>query len=670
LFIWFVWFVWLDETNQMNQINQINKTNQIDQVSCAHWMLFCIRMIVQVIDSGHSSFLFRAASWVVAGLGVATLTSCSLFSSRDGATIGYYLPLTVQLRSDPSIAGAQLTYQDACGQRQSLPISAPLQDMLKRKTGRVFEKVLTGEKGALSAPDGYVDASLGLAQVDLAIPRKANKSYPATVTLGLDFAYRAADGTVLYTKKIQSMGRGEVDVTEASCEVKGLDKIAQEAMGDVTDGMAKQLGTSHKIIDAAQARQAGGSKVATPQSAVSVPVPVPADEPATVIFRAIARHENRNQVLHTGEAIAIEIEVKNEGPGIARVVELSVTATPSLIEQIPSVVSVGDLQPGEVKHVTLDGKVGTVKEALQGELTLMLRAGSPSVQLPDAKKFLVAMKPEAAAEAVALPVDVDQLPKRTGLLKQPKAVGIVIGVGRFRESGIARVKYAARDAAVMARYLKSIGGIPSKRVRTLVDTHALKSDLAEVLEEWLPEQVDPTTVVYVSVTGRGVVEATTGAVSMMLFDSTATSSARLYSLRRLQESLAKLPIQRAVVMLDLSLEWAQGKEAADGIAPLWEQEGSGKEKIMWMVGNRSVQEAGSYDPGRHGLFTYQLLKGLGGAADFDKNGTILARELCAYTKWQVRKVAQEQYGHEQEPLCLPGPGQGASVRLQPIARFK
>jgi uncharacterized caspase-like protein len=222
----------------------------------------------------------------------------------------------------------------------------------------------------------------------------------------------------------------------------------------------------------------------------------------------------------------------------------------------------------------------------------------------------------------------------------------------------------------MATYLKSIGGIPSERVRTLIDAHALKSDLAEVLEEWLPKQVDPTTVVYVSVTGRGVVEATTGAVSMMLFDSTATSGARLYSLRRLQESLAKLPIQRAVVMLDLSLELAPGKEAAGMIAPLWEQEGSGKEKIMWMVGNRGLQESHNYDPGRHGLFTYQLLKGLGGAADFDKNGTILAGELCTYTKWQVLKMAREQYGNEQQPLCLPGPGQGASVRLQPVVRFK
>ena len=133
----------------------------------------------------------------------------------------------------------------------------------------------------------------------------------------------------------------------------------------------------------------------------------------------------------------------------------------------------------------------------------------------------------------------------------------------------------------------------------------------------------------------------------------------------------KLPIRRAVVMLDLSLELAPGKEAAVGIAPLWDQENnSGKERIMWMIGNRSIQEAHSYDQGRHGLFTYQLLKGFGGAADLDKNGTIFTGELCTYTKGQVLKMAHEQYGNEQEPLCLPGPGQGALVRLQPVAQFK
>src|SRR5262245_35616339 len=147
-------------------------------------MLFCIRMVVQVIHSVRP--VFRTAVWLVAGLCVAASTSCSLFSSRDRATIGYDLPLTVHLRSDPSIVGATLTYQDACGQKQDMTIAAPLEYTLKRKTGRVFEKVLTGEKGSSPVPDGFVDTALGLARVDLAIPRRADRRYPATVTLGLD----------------------------------------------------------------------------------------------------------------------------------------------------------------------------------------------------------------------------------------------------------------------------------------------------------------------------------------------------------------------------------------------------------------------------------------------------------------------------------------------------
>lgn len=633
-------------------------------------MLFCIRVTVKLINPNGLSLLCRTIAGALVGLCAATLTSCSLFSRPDGEAIGYFLPLTVQLRSDPSVAGAKLTYQDACGQGQSLPIDVPLQDMLRRKTGRVFEKVLTGEPRSSLMPDGYVDAALGLAHVDLAIVRKANKRYPATVTLGLDFAYKTPDGTVLYSKKLQSIGRGEVEVTEASCEVKGLDSIAEAAMGYVTDGMAKHLGTSSKVVEAAQARKAGGSNAAPLHSTVLVPLPVSADGPARLIFRAIVRNENHDQVLHSGEAVAIEIEVKNEGPGVAQGVELTVVAAPPLIEQIPGVIPIGNLQPGEVRRVTLDGKIGAVKDTVQEELTLTLRAGSPSVQLPSAKKFLVSMKTQSGTEVVVRSIDVDRLPKQTGLLKQPTAVGIVVGVGQFRESSIGNVKYAARDAEIMAAYLKSIGGIPSDRMRTLMDTHALKSNLVEVLEEWLPKRVDPTTVVYVSVTGRGVVDASTGAVSVMLFDSSATSGARLYSLRRLQASLEKLPIHQAVVILDLSLGLAAGKEAANGVTPLWEQLGHGNGKIMWMVGNRSIQEAHSYEPGQHGLFTYQLLKGLGGAADLDRNGTILTGELCTYTRGQVLKMAHEQYGNEQEPLCLPGPGHGASVRLQPVARFK
>jgi uncharacterized caspase-like protein len=232
------------------------------------------------------------------------------------------------------------------------------------------------------------------------------------------------------------------------------------------------------------------------------------------------------------------------------------------------------------------------------------------------------------------------------------------------------VKYAHQDADMMAKYWSTVSGIPSERIRRLFDSRALKSDLAETFEEWLPKQVDPTTVVYVFIAGRGLVDPATGAVLLIPFDGAGASSARLFSLRRLQEALSKLPSQRAIVILDLSLEHLPSENGAAKAAPAWPEEERGKERIMWMVGNRAIQDAHEFDLGQHGLFTYQLLRGLGGSADVDRDGTILAGELCTYTKGQVLKMAREQFGNEQEPLCVPGPGQGATVRLQPVAKLK
>jgi len=621
-----------------------------------------------------------------------SLTGCGLFGSRDGVHIGYYLPLTVQLRQAPTVAAAQLTYQDACGQNQVLPFGPQLAEAITRKSGRVFEKIVPDNAPVPPSVDGYEDVSVGMTTLDLFIPRQVTRSHPATLAIGLDFGYIAADGTVLFSKKLQGLGSGDVDVNASSCELKGLDKIVKEAIANVTDGMAEALGTSVKIRQAAGAGHTGASATgATPppspmaQSApvvpVPVPVPVPApaaagaaateEQPSTLVFRAIIRDENRNQLLHEGENVDVEIEVKNEGPGAAAGVEILVSGTAALVEMIPSVLIVGDIPAGDVKRVSVNGKVGAVAEATQAELVLALRAKSPAVQLPSVKKYLMAVKPANAPEAIAVPVDVDEMPKpSSGKLKQPKAVGIAIGIGQFRENAMPRVKYAQQDADTVAKYWSAVGGIPAERIRRLFESRALKGDLVETFEEWLPRQADATTVVYVFIAGRGLVDPATGAVSVIPFDGTATSSARLYSLRRLQESLSKLPVQRSIVMVDLSLEHLPVQNGAGPAAPMWPQEEQGKERVMWMVGNRAVQEAHHFDLGHHGLFAYQLLKGLGGAADVDKDGTILAGELCVYARGQVAKMAHEQFGNEQDPLCVPGPGQGAMVRLQPVAKLR
>jgi hypothetical protein len=630
--------------------------------------------------------------WGCIGLLLLSLTGCGLFSSRDGTHIGYYLPLTVQLRQAPTIAAAQLTYQDACGQPQTLAFGPQLGESIARKSGRVFEKVVTGTTSGSVPIDGYEDVAVGLINLDLYIPRKVTRSHPATLAIGLDFAYTAADGDVLFSKKLKAVATGEVDIKESSCEVKGLDKIVKEAIANVTDGMAEQLGTSVKIRQAAGAGHANAAAGSVPPpspiapgasappvvpmlpAAVPVPsAPVPsagAEEPSTLVFRAIIRDENRNQLLHEGESVSVEIEVKNEGPGTAVGVEVLVSGTAVLVEMIPGVLPIGDIPAGDVKRVSVNGKVGAVAEETQAELVLALRATSPAVQLPTVKKFLVAMKPANAPDAMTMPVDVDQPPRLSGKLKQPKAVGIAIGIGQFRESGMPREKYAEQDADVVAKYWTVVGGIPPERIRRLLDSRALKSDLVETFEEWLPKQVDATTVVYVFIAGRGAVDPATGAVSVIPFDGTTASSARLYSLRRLQESVSKLPVQRLIVMVDLSLEHMRGQEEVGQAAPVWPLDEQNKDRIMWMVGNRGLQDSHHFDLGQHGVFAYQLLKGLGGAADIDRDGTILAGELCTYARGQVAKMAHEQFGNEQDPLCMPAPGQGATVRLQPVAKLK
>ena len=64
-----------------------------------------------------------------------------------------------------------------------------------------------------------------------------------------------------------------------------------------------------------------------------------------------------------------------------------------------------------MKRLSVNGKVGQVAEAIQAELVFALRAKSATVQLPSVKKFLVAVKPANAPDAVMVPVDVDDLAK-------------------------------------------------------------------------------------------------------------------------------------------------------------------------------------------------------------------------------------------------------------------
>ncbi|MER3424242.1 MAG: hypothetical protein C4293_14485, partial [Nitrospiraceae bacterium] len=110
----------------------------------------------------------------------------------------------------------------------------------------------------------------------------------------------------------------------------------------------------------------------------------------------------------------------------------------------------------------------------------------------------------------------------------------------------------------------------------------------------------------------------------------------------------------------------------DGKDPVWSAIPAGLQgdKLVQIIGISGRQEAHQYEEGRHGLFTYYLLKGLGGAADKDQNGQVVIGELCGYVREQVMSVAKEKFQNAQEPICLPPLGPKAKFSVFPLARVQ
>ena len=165
-------------------------------------------------------------------------------------------------------------------------------------------------------------------------------------------------------------------------------------------------------------------------------------------------------------------------------------------------------------------------------------------------------------------------------------------------------------------------------------------------------------------------DPSTGAVSLIPYDGSPAAPPRLFSLRRLQAALAGLSIQRAVLLLDVSLSVPSVSQ--NHRSPVWDTGAPGLQdgKLVQILGIHGIQKAHQYEQGQHGLFTYYLLKGLGGTADRNQDGVVAVGELFDYVHAQVPKTAKAQYGNEQEPSCVPPLGPRAPVRGVSLARFR
>lgn len=251
--------------------------------------------------------------------------------------------------------------------------------------------------------------------------------------------------------------------------------------------------------------------------------------------------------------------------------------------------------------------------------------------------------PAAPVAAAAAKLDVDALPSASSALN-PEAFAVVIGVEKYRQTGVPVVDYASRDAKTMAAYLGTMGFDP-KNVAVLTDAQAGKVDFDKYFGKWLKNRVGPKSRVFVYYAGHGAPNPTTGAGYLMPYEADpAYLEETAYPVTQLYAELAKLPTKDVTVVLDACFS-GQGERSliAKGTRPLVAvQKTAGPENAAVIAAASGSQISASDHEARHGLLTYHLLAGLHGDADANKDGSITTSELFAYARPAVERAAKLQ----------------------------
>lgn len=238
---------------------------------------------------------------------------------------------------------------------------------------------------------------------------------------------------------------------------------------------------------------------------------------------------------------------------------------------------------------------------------------------------------------------------------------VIIGIEQYRK--VASVAFASRDAYAMREYAIKVLGVPSEQIFLLVDDQATKAEMLLLLEERLQQKVQSGDTVYVYFAGHGVPEVKDGTPYLLPSDGDPQSPRITgYSLEDFYSALGKLKAERVIVFLDTCFSGLKARD--DNQESLLPNTRPGVIKVKNPVlrypnlisfaaaGNDQLSNA--YKKEAHGLFTYFLLKGLGGAAQKTPDRLRLS-ELAKYVMDQVTLSSRQFFGANQyqTPVVMP-----------------
>jgi hypothetical protein len=232
---------------------------------------------------------------------------------------------------------------------------------------------------------------------------------------------------------------------------------------------------------------------------------------------------------------------------------------------------------------------------------------------------------------------------------------VVIGISNYRDTRIAGLRYASTDAKAFHEWLISSqgGGYAPSRVRLFLNSDATAQSIRNVMFNWLKQALEED-MVTIYFAGHGSPESPDSPNNLFLlpfdanYDDVASTGFPMWDIETALKRFIKA--KKVVVIADAchaggvgqAFDIARRANRSIEINPIssglqnLSKVGDGVAVISASDDKQYSQEGIAWGGG-HGVFTYFLLKGLNGDADYNKDSRVTLGELIPYLSEQVRR---------------------------------
>ena len=233
--------------------------------------------------------------------------------------------------------------------------------------------------------------------------------------------------------------------------------------------------------------------------------------------------------------------------------------------------------------------------------------------------------------------------------KNNSALALIIGVANYEKTS-AQAIFADRDAEIFYDYANLKLGIPRSNIKELVNQSAEESEILLSVKDWITRSVvQDQSDVFIFFAGHGMSSQNGEKMYLLPYDGSPRLLEDTAILReRLYNDIAKTKPRSVTIFLDTCYSGSsRGDDMLLSSRPVMilPKEKNIPKNFTVFSAAANDQTAKPLMEVRHGLFSYFLMKGMEGMADYNKDNNISAQELQNY----IYKNVTQQSSGEQTP---------------------